>query len=306
MKCTDRYSAKHAKHDWAPSREATDAGLLMRPRGVGWAVLAGVAMLACVSCARTDPHMSRTDQLSGHHATAPPQSETQAHFPGTREVVGLVEEIRSDQIKIDTGDLQPRHLSAKYREQKGLAPFKVGDEVVVTLNAQNQVVDAHLAGEAYRHKILRGRLAQPLTTGQEKAVIKIAGSSEESHMITPLARAKVASVPVGVEALFLIDEAAHIADVTYVNQAAARKATAAAQDRSPLKNAFARTPGVLSSALQDGSISITTERGGEETYKVRPLVESHFKGLAKGSAVILMIDDERMVTDVAVPAGSAQ
>lgn len=305
MKCRDGYSTRH---DWAPNRDATVAGVSTRRRSVELAILVGAAVLTCVSCARHDAHtnMSRMGQSSGHHATALPQSETNAHFPGTREVVGLVEEIRSDQIKIDTGDLQPRHLSAKYREQKGLSPFKVGDEVVVTLNAQNQVVDAHLAGEAYRHKILRGRLAQPLTTGQEKAVIQITGSSEESYMITPLARAKVAGVPVGVEALFLVDEASHIADATYVNRAAARKATVAAQDRSPLKNAFARTPGVLSSALQDGAISITTESGGEETYKVRPLVEPHFKGLSKGSAVILMIDDERMVTDVAVPGGFAQ
>ena len=167
------------------------------------------------------------------------------------------------------------------------------------------MVDAHVAGEEHNHKILRGRLAQSLTTGQEKAVIKVTDGGEESYMIKPLARAKVAGVPVEVDVLFLIDEASQIADVTYVNKAAARKATAASEDRSPLKNPFERTPGVLSSTLKDGSIGITTESGRVENYKVRPLVEPLLKGLSEGSAVILMLDDEHMVTDVAIPPGAA-
>ena len=38
---------------------------------------------------------------------------------------------------------------------------------------------------------------------------------------------------------------------------------------------------------------------------MRPLVEPLLKGLSKGSAVILMLDDEHMVTDVAIPPGTA-
>lgn len=269
------------------------------------AVLLGA--ITFVSCASNETGTTRTGQhptqRSSSQVATQPQMDPNSPFPGTREVLGVVEEMRSDQIKIDTGDLQPRYLSAKYREKKGFSPFKVGDQVVVTLNPQNQVVDAHLEGEEHNHKILRGRLAQPLTTGQEKAVIKVTDGGEESHMIKPLARAKVAGVPVGVDALFLIDEASQIADVTYASPASARKAAAASQDRSPLKNPFARTSGILTSTLQDGSIGFTSEGGREETYKVRPLVEPLLKGISKGSSVILMLDNEQMVTDVAIPPG---
>ena len=277
--------------------------LLKNHRQVALALLMSAGSLMFVSCSN-ETNTVRTPQHSTRGAVTQPQFDSNAPFPGTREVIGLVEEIRGEQVKIDTGDLQPRYLSVKGREKKGLPAFKVGDEVVVTLNPQNQVVDAHLEGEEHRHKILHGRLAQPLTTGQEKAVIKTTDGLEESHMIKPLARAKVAGVPVGVEARFLVDEAAQIADVTYLNVDDARKAGAAASDRSPIKNAFARTPGVVSTPLHDGSIGIIVENGREETYKVRPLVEQDLKGLSKGSAVVLMIDDEHMVTDVAIPPGS--
>ncbi|MCC2643872.1 MAG: exported protein of unknown function [Nitrospira sp.] len=298
------------KDDPIPARKPKRTKALASQQGLRLALLLGVGAITFVSCASHETGTPRTiqhptTQHSNSQVTTQPQINPNSPFPGTREVIGVVEEMRSDQIKIDTGDLQPRYLSAKYREKKGFAPFKLGDQVVVTLNPQNQVVDAHLAGEEHNHKILRGKLAQSLTTGQEKAVIKVTDGGEESYMIKPLARAKVAGVPVGVDALFLVDEASQIADVTYADQAAARKATAASQDRSPLKNPFERTPGVLSSTLKDGSIGITTESGGEETYKVRPLVEPLLKGLSKGSAVILMLDDEHMVTDVAIPPGTA-
>ncbi len=289
-----------------PAHKPERSGSSAIQQGLKMALLLGAGTITLVACVSNEPGTPRTGQhptkqQSISQVATHSQMDPRSPFPGTREVIGVVEEMRSEQIKIDTGDLQPRYLAAKYREKKGLPPFKVGDQVVVTLNPQNQVVDAHLEGEEHNHKILRGRLAQSLTTGQEKAVIKVTEGGEESHMIKPLARAKVAGVPVGVDALFLIDEASQIADVTYANQAAAQKAAAASQDRSPLKNPFARTPGVLSSTLQDGSIGFTTESGREETYKVRPLVEPLLKGISKGSSVILMIDNEQMVTDVAIP-----
>ncbi len=272
-------------------------------------LLVGVGTLALVGCAADQPRMARsTDDASARQAaeraqaSAADQYQKQTGaFPGTRTLIGTVEEIRSEQVKINTGDMQSRYLPVKGREKKGLPALNVGDMVILTVNGQNQVVDAHLDGEDHEHRILQGKLAQPLTTGQEKAVITTQNGMEVSHTIRPLARAKVAGVPVGVQALFLIDEAAQISDVTYASVADAKAAGAAALDRSPLKNAFARTSGTISSTLSDNRIGITGADGQEKTYEVRPLMAERLKGMSKGDTVILLLDDEQKVTDIAVP-----
>jgi hypothetical protein len=46
-------------------------------------------------------------------------------------------------------------------------------------------------------------------------VIQTEDGKKDSYLVRPLARSKVASVPVGAHAIFLIDERQGIADVTY-------------------------------------------------------------------------------------------
>ena len=52
-------------------------------------------------------------------------------------------------------------------------------------------------------------------TGHDKAVIRTTNGKEESHLVRPVARSKVASIPVGADVIFLIDELDKIVDVTY-------------------------------------------------------------------------------------------
>jgi hypothetical protein len=96
-----------------------------------------------------------------------------------------------------------------------LPELKPGDRVAITVNDQNLIVDIHLLGENDHHRIIRGVLAQPLITGHEHAVIQTEDGKKDSYLVRPLARSKVASVPVGAHAIFLIDERQGIADVTY-------------------------------------------------------------------------------------------
>ena len=83
------------------------------------------------------------------------------------------------------------------RKAKGLQDLKKGDLVEVTVNEQNLLVDVHKAGESTHHRVVRGQLAGPVDTGHDKAVIRTTYGKEESHLMRPVARSKVASIPVG-------------------------------------------------------------------------------------------------------------
>ena len=133
-------------------------------------------------------------------------------------------EVRSDQARIDTGVGEPRFIPLNVRKQKGLPDLKKGDLVEITVNEQNLLVDVHLPGEVSHHRIVRGQLAGPLETGHDKAVIRTTDGKEESHLVRPVARSKTASMPVGADVIFLIDELDKIVDVTYASKEAVQRA----------------------------------------------------------------------------------
>ncbi len=217
---------------------------------------------------------------------------------GDRILLATVEEIRGGQARAHTGEMQPRYLPMNVRKDKGLPELKKGDRVEITVNDQNLIVDIHLVGEKSHHRILLGELAQPLITGHEKAVIRTEDGKEESHLVRPLARSKVASVSVGAPAVFLIDERQGIADVTYGSAEAVGKAQQLWQKKSPLKASFSRVTGVILKHLDNNTITIQTEEGPEQSYEVRPFIQKNLAKLSKGETVVLFVDDENKVTDV--------
>lgn len=243
--------------------------------------------------------------LSGWSATPGGQEEkavqeNQAPLSGQRVIVGIVEEVRGDQAKVATGEGQPRFLPMNIRQEKGLPELKEGDRVEITLNEQNLIVDVHLPGERSPHTIVHGILVQPLVTGHDKAIIRSKEGHEASHKIRPLARSKVASIPVGTEAVFLIDENDQIVDVTFGSQEEMEKGQQLGEKKSPLKGNFKKVTGILTQPLQDNRISIKHEENGEQQYEVRPLIQEKLKNLSSGQMVVLFIDDENKVTDVSV------
>ncbi len=217
---------------------------------------------------------------------------------GDRMVLGAVLEVRSGQYKVDTGPGQDRFIPIKVRKDKGLPHLKKGDSVILSLNDQNLIIDVHLVGEFSQHRIIEGRLAQPLITGHTKAVILTKEGQEEPHPIRPLARSKVASIPVGAEAIFLLDEINTIIDVTYANKEAAIDASHFSDNKTPLKGNFRKVTGVLVTLLHNNMISIRTDMGQEELYEVRPLIQKRMERLLQGQTVVLFVDDDNKVTDV--------
>ncbi len=218
---------------------------------------------------------------------------------GERVLSGTVEEVRGEQAKVDTGEGQPRYLPMNLRAEKGLPALKKGDRVEITVNDQNLIVDVHLAGEESHHRTIHGVLAQPLVTGHEKAVIQSKEGQEESHKISSMAMSKVASIPVGAEATFLIDEMDQIVDVTFESQAEVDKAQHLAKKKSPLKASFKKVSGILKQPLKDNTVSVQPDGKKEQRYEVRPLIQEKFKKLTSGQEVVLFVDDENKVTDVA-------
>lgn len=223
---------------------------------------------------------------------------------GERVLLGTVEEIKSEQAKINIGELQPRYLPMHVRKDKGLPELKVGDLVEMTINDQNLLVDVHKAGEISHHRVVRGQLAEPMPTGFDKAVIRTTDGKEESHLIRPVAKSKVASIPVGADAIFLIDELDKIVDVTMGSVESVHRAAELGQKKSPLKGNFGQVVGVIQKPLKDNTIVIRTEDGNKHSYQVRPLVQPSLATLSKGDAAVLLVDEENKVADVAFqPSG---
>lgn len=234
-------------------------------------------------------------------AHAGPEATGAAHqlIAGDRIVLGVVEEVRSDQARVGTGEVQPRFIPINVRKEKGLPDLKKGDLVEMTLNDQNLLVDVHMPGESNHHRIVTGQLAGPLETGHDKAVIRTTDGKEASHMVRPVAQSKVASIPVGADVIFLIDELDKIVDVTFGSKEAVQRATDLSQKMSPPKGNLSQIVGVISTALKNNTIVIRTENGKEHSYEVRPLIQPRLGTLVKGDAATLLVDEENKVTDVA-------
>jgi len=237
-------------------------------------------------------------------AMSPAQSAAEAEktetlsLPGNRTLLGTVEEVRSDQARVNTGEGQPRFVPMNVRKDKGLLDLKKGDQVEITVNDQNLLVDVHKAGEASHHRIIRGQLAGPLETGHETAVIKTENGQEESHQVRPVARSKVASIPVGAEVTFLIDELDKIVDVTMGTTDSVHHAAELGQQKSPLKGNLRQVVGVIAKPLKGNTIVIRTADGKEVSYEARPLIHERLAKLSSGQSATLLVDDEQKVTDV--------
>ena len=244
-------------------------------------------------------------------ATAP-AANAASEVPGTdpqllsenRVLLGTVEEIRSDQAKVNIGEGQPRYIPMNVRKDKGLPELKVGDLIEITINDQNLLVDVHKAGEASHHRVVHGRLAEPMPTGHDKAVIRTTEGKEETHLIRPVAKSKVASIPVGADAIFLIDELDKIVDVTMGSVESVHRAADLGQQKSPLKGNLEQVTGKILKPLKNNIIVIRTEDGKEHSYKVRSLVQPRLATLSKGDTAVLLVDKENKVTDVAFQPGA--
>ena len=219
-------------------------------------------------------------------------------WPGHSIREGTVVSVAGDIIKVNTGELLPRFLSLREAREKGLPPLKKGDQLQLVMNDQNLVIDYHLAGQKVWHRIVRGRLAQPLPVGHEWAVIHKEQGSEEAFAVRPMARSKVSSIPVNVPAVFLMDDSNKVIDASFGDEEVLQQRTRDWK-KSPPKAPYRRVEGTLLRA--PGQVLIKTQDGKEESFEVRPYIQEKLGHALDGASVILLVDDENKVSDLAQP-----
>jgi hypothetical protein len=262
---------------------------------LGALALGVCSMLGCVET-RSDRAMPPSD--SSQHARQQAGVPTHGGISGNRTLTGMVTDVTSDQIKVNTGGMQSRFLPLSMAKEKGTSIQK-GDRLEITVNEQNLVVDYHPIGQEAAHKVIKGRLVTPLTVGHDRAVIRTDEGTEEGFEIRPLVRSKVAAIPVGVAAVFLIDETNKIADATFGSQEAVERAQADWQKKSPIKGAHQQVQGTVMRPLRDNHITIRTEDGQEQPFGVREVAQGKVSRIPQGERIILMIDHDNQVIDVA-------
>jgi hypothetical protein len=222
-------------------------------------------------------------------------------LPDDRLVVGVVEEVRDHEVKVNTGELMPRFLPLKEGRQNQGRPLIKGDLLEIWINNQDLVVGYHPLDTLGWHRIIRGTLVQPLAVDQEWAVIKPAKEKEQAFAIRPLAKSKVAALPVGEVSLFLIDKTNKIVDATFGSEQALQQAMQGWRG-SPPKGVDREIRGTFVESGPSNQVTIRTSEGAQ-TFEVRPFLQKKLNGLARGTRVILLIDGENKVTDIAIPPG---
>ena len=220
-------------------------------------------------------------------------------LPGERVLVATVQEIAGGMVKVNTGDLEPRFLPIKGAIEKGIWALNKGDKVEIALSGENLVVDYHPVGQPGWHRVVKGSLAQPLVVGYEWAVIRTDEGKEEAYVVRPLARLKVAAMPIGVPGLFLVGEANKILDATFGNDEELHQ-HAQEWKRSVPKAPEKRVEGTV--VKPANWIIIRTEDGHERPYEVRSFVLESLAKTSQGGRVTLLLDEDNKVTDVAFPS----
>ena len=225
---------------------------------------------------------------------------------GSQAVLGKVEAVTSDQIKVNIGEVQPRFLPLKPAQEKKFSEIKTGDDLIIIVNEQNLIVDYHpLDHPSGSHKIVRGAIAGNMPIGQDRVVIKTEDGKEESFAVRSQARSKLAAIPVGAPAIFLIDETNKVADGTFASKESAKNAHKRPEDKSPIKGANRQVDGTVVEPLHADRITIKTG-DGERPFEVREVMHERISKLRKGESVILLVDNENKVVDIAVPPASSR
>jgi TusA-related sulfurtransferase len=224
-------------------------------------------------------------------------------LPGDRVLQGTVEQVLGEMIRVNTGEVEPRFLPIKEAIEKGIPSLKKGDRLEIAVNDQNLVIDYHLLGQPSWYRIVKGQLAQPLPVGHGWAIIRSEDGTEQTYEIRPLARSKVAAIPLHAQAVFLIDQSNKLIDATFGSDQTIRQA-AAAWRKSPPKAAYQRIEATI--VKPTNWISVRTARGEEKSYEVRPFVQEKLKQVRPGEQVILLLDNENKVGDIAIPSRSSR
>jgi hypothetical protein len=238
-------------------------------------------------------------QETNHETAVSEVTDTQ--IPGNRIIHGTVLAIRSSQIQVDIGNPKPLYLPLKPAHDKGLT-FKEGDAIVITMNDHNAVVDYHhpdgqQAKNGAHHDVIRGQLAEQLAVGMDKAAIRTT-EGKQSYDIASRARSKLATIPVGVDAVFLRDETGQLVDAQLTTDS---DQTAARHTKARVKGAHEQVQAVFKGTESENRIKVSVP--AEQKDRVMPFRPPLQKldRLQENQNVVLLVDEEGYVVEIATP-----
>jgi hypothetical protein len=132
-----------------------------------------------------------------------------------RTVDGVVTAEKSGLLTVKLGDGSTISVTTKASERHGHAVPKVGQEVTLTLNENNNVIDVHLKGAGGAHSFVTGRLVY---VGKMKPEIKL--QTQDGDKTFPLVRQdiKTGSIEEGALVTAELNEAGAVIDVHRAQQ----------------------------------------------------------------------------------------
>jgi hypothetical protein len=105
---------------------------------------------------------------------------------GHHSVSGTVTSEQSGLLSVQTPDGSSYKLTENASHRHGHKPFKVGDEITLIIDENNQVIDAHPKGEEGQHSFVTGKLQY---VGKMKKAIKL--ETPEGEKMFPLDRLEI-------------------------------------------------------------------------------------------------------------------
>ncbi len=105
----------------------------------------------------------------------------------------------------------------------------------------------------------------------------------------------------GPPAVFLIDETNQIADASFTSAQSVKEAHQQPVPKPPIKGAHKQVSGTIATVFDGSQIALRPPSGPESKYEVRGTVQEKISKLQKGDSVILLVDTENKVIDIAVP-----
>lgn len=97
---------------------------------------------------------------------------------------------------------------------------RVGNLLVLVINDQNNVIEYHVYGEESWNFLMHGKLLKSLPEDQTWALIQDPSGKVRISPIDEDAREKLAALPAGKDATFLMDASYSIIDVSWDNDKA--------------------------------------------------------------------------------------
>ena len=220
---------------------------------------------------------------------------TESRLPGHRRVTGHIKDIRGDQMEVAIGNLQSMSVPLKMATDKEQT-FKPGDEIVITLNDHNAIVDYHHPEEASHHQVIRGKLTTPLTVGLDKAVIET-DQGTKTFLVAEQAKGKLTAIPVGAEVLFMADETGRLVDAQLASADAVHQS--ALNNKARIKGAHAQLRAVYQGKAGEDRMKITEDGQVREVPFRAPLRK--LDRLQAGQEVVLLMDDAGYVMEITTP-----